>query len=135
MIGAIVQVSLSTGGVPKYAIGCGDLTAGGVAADGWRRPQFHSIPKRAVLLITVERLDEIIALGFPVSPGALGENWTTRGLDSHALRIGQRFRCGAAIIQLTELRFPCGTLSVYGKGIQAVIYDLLRPGDSIHLLD
>ena len=27
------------------------------------------------------------------------------------------------MIQLTEVRVPCGTLSVYGAGIQAAIYD------------
>ena len=123
MTGAVLQVSISPGGVPNHAIGCGDATVGGIAGDGWRHPQFHGIPRRAILLITAEGLDEIEAMGFSVYPGALGENLTTRGLDRRALRIGQRFRCGTATIQLTELRFPCGTLSVYGKGIQAAIYD------------
>ena len=59
--------------------------------------------------------DEVMAIGFPVYPGALGENLTTRGLDRRALRIGQRFRCGTATIRLTELRLPCGTLNVYGR--------------------
>lgn len=160
MTGSVAQVSVSRGGVPNHAIDCGDVTVRGIAGDGWRHPQFHGIPKRAILLITGEGLDEIKAAGFPVYPGALGENFTTRGLDRRALRIGQRFRCGAAAIQLTELRFPCGTLSVYGKSIQAAIYDaramkadpssdvwglsgfyasviepgILRPGDSITLL-
>jgi MOSC domain-containing protein YiiM len=62
-------------------------------------------------------------MGFAVYPGALGENLTTRCLDRRALRIGQRFRCGNAVIQLTEPRFPCNTISVYGMGIQAAIYD------------
>src|SRR5271169_4619258 len=123
MTGAVVQVSISAGGVPNQAIDCGDVTVRGIAGDAWRHPQFHGIPKRAILLITAEGLDEIKAMGFPVYPGALGENLTTRGLDRRALRIGQRFRCGAVTIQLTELRLPCGTLSVYGKGIQAAICD------------
>jgi MOSC domain-containing protein YiiM len=161
MIGAVVQVSISTGGVPNHAISSGDVTVSGIAGDGWRHPQFHGIPKRAILLITAEGLDEIQAMGFPVYPGALGENLTTRGLDRRALRNGQRFRCGTAAIQLTELRLPCDTLSVYGKGIQAAIYDsgamqgdpssavwglsgfyacviepgMLRPGDSITLVE
>jgi MOSC domain-containing protein YiiM len=118
-----VQVSISAGGVPNHAIDCGDVTVSGVAGDGWRHPQFHGTRKRAILLITAEGVDEIQAMGFPVYPGALGENLTTRGLDRRTLRIGQRFRCGAATIQLTELRFPCGTLSVYGNRIQAAIYD------------
>jgi MOSC domain-containing protein YiiM len=160
MTGAVLQVSVSTGGVPKHAIGWGDVSIGGIAGDGWNHPQFHGISKRAILLITAEGLDEIKSMGFPVYPGALGENFTTRGLDRRALRIGQRFRCGTATIQLTELRLPCDTLSVYGKGIQAVIYDarsmkadpssdvwglsgfyaavkepgISRPGDSITLL-
>jgi len=160
MTGAVLQISISAGGVPNHAIDCGDVTVSGIAGDGWRHPQFHGIPKRAILLITAEGLDEIKAMGFPVYPGALGENLTTRGLDRRALRIGQRFRCGATTIQLTELRTPCDTLSVYGQSIQAAIYDagatkgdpasdvwglsgfyasviepgILRPGDSITLL-
>jgi MOSC domain-containing protein YiiM len=157
MTGAVLQVSVSAGGVPNHAIDCAAITVSGLAGDGWRHPQFHGVPKRAILLITAESLDEVKAMGFPVYPGALGENVTTRGLDRRALRIGQRFRCGTATIQLTELRLPCGTLSVYGRGIQAATCDaraakgdpssevwglcgfyasvaqpgILRPGDSI----
>ena len=124
MTGVVVQVSVSAGGVPNRAIPCGAVTLGGIAGDGWRHPQFHGIPKRAVLLITAEGLGEINHMGFAVYPGALGENLTTRGLDRRALRIGQRFRCGTATIQLTEVRFPCDTISIYGQGIQAAIYDV-----------
>ena len=124
MTGAVLQVSISAGGVPNHAIERGDVTFGGIAGDGWRHPQFHGIPKRAILLIASEGLDEINAMGFPVYPGALGENLTTRGIDPRALRIGQRFRSGSAIIQLTEPRFPCDTISLYGKGIQDAIYDV-----------
>jgi MOSC domain-containing protein YiiM len=122
--GLVVQVSVSAGGVPNHPVAEADVTVRGIAGDGWRHPSFHGIPKRALLLITAEGLDEIHALGFLVYPGALAENLTTRGLDRRALRIGQRFRCGAASIQLTEPRLPCGAISVYGAGIQAAIYDV-----------
>jgi MOSC domain-containing protein YiiM len=123
MTGAIVQISISAGGVPNYAVERADVTLRGITADGWRHPQFHGIPRRALLLITSEGLDEIKAMGFSVYPGALGENLTTCGLDHRELHIGQLFRCGSADIQLTELRLPCDTISVYGKGIQRAIYD------------
>jgi MOSC domain-containing protein YiiM len=119
-----MQIGISKGGVPKRAIGSGELTARGVTGDGWRHPRIHGIPKRAILLITSEGLDEIAAMGFPVYPGALGENLTTRGIDRRALRIGQRFRCGDAVIQLTEPRVPCYAIHVYGKGIDRAIFDL-----------
>src|ERR1700733_7072904 len=160
MTGAVVQVSISAGGLPNRAINEGKVTKSGIAGDGWRHPQFHGTPKRAILLITSEGVDELAAQGFPVYYGALGENITTCGLDRRSLRIGQRFRAGQAVIELTEVRFPCGTLSVYGAGIQAAIYDaraqagdpaslvwgmsgfyasvaepgIVRPGDSIALL-
>ena len=131
MKGVVLQVSVSAGGVPNHAIERGEVAVRGIPGDGWRHPQFHGILKRAILLITSEGLDEIAAMGFPVYPGALGENLTTRGLDRRALRTGQQFRCGTAMIQLTELRFPCDTISVYGKGIQGVIYDArAMKGDS-----
>ena len=123
MNGVVLQVGISAGGVPNHSVNRGDITLNGITGDGWRHPQIHGIAKRAILLITSEGLDEIRAMGFPVYPGALGENLTTLGLDRRALRIGQRFRCGSATIQLTELRVPCSTLSVYGDDIQKSIFD------------
>ncbi len=160
MTGVVVQVSISPGGVPNHPIDEGHLTKTGIIGDGWRHPAFHGTPQRAILLITSQGIDELAAHGFPVYYGALGENITTRGLDRRSLRTGQRFQAGEAVIELTELRLPCGTLSVYGPGIQAAIYDaraqagdatspvwgmsgfyasvaesgIVRPGDSIVLL-
>ena len=159
MTGTIIQVSIGPGGVPKYAIDEGTLSANGFVCDAWRYP-FHGGPKRAILLITSEGIDLLAAQGFPLCAGALGENLTTLGLDRTSLRPGQRFRAGEAIIELTQVRFPCDTLSIYGTGIQAAMYDaraqagdatspvwglsgfyasviepgILRPGDAIVLL-
>ena len=123
MTGSVIQVSISKGGIPKHAIDRAEVTPRGLAGDSFRHPQIHGIPKRAILLITAEGLDEICAMGFEVCPGALGENLTTRGMDRRAVRIGQQFRCGAAVIRITELRVPCNTIRVYGKGIDRAIFD------------
>lgn len=118
-----MQVSASMGGVPKHAIERAEITARGVTGDAWRHPRIHGTRKRSILMITDEGLDEIRVLGFPVYPGALGENLTTRGIDRRAVRPGQQFRCGSAVIQITELRVPCNTIRVYGKGIDRAIFD------------
>jgi len=123
MTGVVAQVSISPGGVPNRAIEEGNVTKAGIAGDGWRHPAFHGIPKRAILLIASEAIDELAARGFPVFYGALGENITTRGLDRRSLRIGQRLRVGEAVVELTEIRLPCGALNIYGAGIQTAIYD------------
>jgi MOSC domain-containing protein YiiM len=122
--GTVVQVSVSRGGIPKLAIPSAELTEGGIVGDAWRYP-FHGGRRQAILLITVEGIDELIAKGFPLFPGALGENVTARGLDRRELRIGQRLQLGTAEIELTRLRAPCATLNVYGSGIQAAMYDAL----------
>jgi MOSC domain-containing protein YiiM len=130
MRGDIVQVSISAGGVPNHAIEEGTVTSTGIVGDAWRYP-FHGGPKKAILLITSEGIDSLAGQGFPVYYGALGENLTTRGLDPGSLRLGQRFRAGGATIELTQVRLPCDTLSVYGAGIQAAMYDArAQAGDS-----
>ena len=122
MTGTVLQVNVSAGGIPKREIPFGELTPSGIAGDAWRYP-FHGGPRQAVLLITIEGIEELVAQGFPLYPGALGENLTTRGLDRRALRFGQRLRVGEATIELTKMRQPCATLNPYGAGIQAAMYD------------
>ena len=122
MTGTVLQVNVSRGGIPKRAIPSGELTAAGVAGDGWRYP-FHGGTRKAILLVTIEGIEDLCSQGFPLFPGALGENLTTRGLDRRALRLGQRLRVGDAAIELTTIRTPCATLDVYGTAIQAAMYD------------
>jgi MOSC domain-containing protein YiiM len=129
VIGTVVQVSVSRGGIPKLAIPSAELTGTGIAGDAWRYP-FHGGRRKAILLMTIEGLDELIAQGFPLFPGAAGENLTTRGLDRRELRLGQRFRVGDAAIELKQMRTPCGALDVYGIRIQAAMYDArVQAGD------
>jgi MOSC domain-containing protein YiiM len=120
--GTVVQVSVSQGGIPKRAIPRAEVTGAGIGGDAWRY-SFHGGQRKALLLITIEGIDELVSEGFALFPGALGENLTTRGLDRRELRLGQRFRVGEAAIELTQIRTPCATLDVYGFGIQARIYD------------
>jgi MOSC domain-containing protein YiiM len=129
MIGTVVQVSVSHGGVPKLAVPSAALTEAGMTGDSWRYP-FHGGRRRAVLLIAAEGVDELILQGYPLFAGALGENLTARGIDRRELRLRQRLRVGDAEIVLTEIRTPCATLDVYGAGIQAAMFDAqVQAGD------
>lgn len=130
--GSIVQLSISRGGLPKRPIPEALLTPLGFVGDVQAHPQIHGGPRKAVLLVTAEGIEELVARGFPLFPGALGENLTTRGIGRHDLSPGQRFRVGGALIELTKIRTPCSTLDVYGPGaIQEAIYDAaVKSGDS-----
>ena len=131
MTGTIVQVSISPGGIPKRAVPEAVITPEGIIGDEWAHPRIHGGPLQAVLIVCAEVIEELRAEGFPVFFGALGENLTVRGLDHRQLRMGQRFRAGDAVIELTKIRTPCETLSVYSPSIKASIYDLaVKAGDT-----
>jgi MOSC domain-containing protein YiiM len=68
----------------------------------------------------------LIAGGFPIFYGALGENLTVRGIEARWLRSGQRWRTGHAVIELTTLRVPCSSLTVYdlpNRILRSAIWD------------
>jgi len=123
----LTQISRSRGGIPKFAVdGPVMLRESGIEGDGQRDLRHHGGPDKAVLMIASELLDNLLAEGFPVYPGALGENLTVAGLDPRDLRPGQCFRIGdEAAIELTTLREPCVNLYVYGRSI---VKELARPG-------
>ena len=126
MTGSIFQINISSGGVPKQPLPEALVTALGVEGDGHAHPEIHGGPDRAVLLITAEGIEELAALGFPLTYGSLGENFTTRGIGRRDWRVGQRWRIGAdLLIEITKRRAPCKQLNVYGPGLQAAIYDAL----------
>lgn len=120
-------MSVSPGGIPKRAVTEAYLAPTGLAGDSWAHPRFHGGPQQAILLITSEGLDELRAQGFELYPGALGENFTTIGLDRRQIRIGQRYSAGQAEIEITKMRTPCATLDVYNRPamplIQTAVYD------------
>ncbi len=123
LTGTVVQVNVSLGGLPKRPVREALLSPTGFKGDMQAHPAIHGGPLKAVLLIPAEVTDELIARGFPLFYGALGENLTTRGLDIRELRPGMRLRCGAAIIELTQLRKPCPELDIYGKALSRAMED------------
>jgi MOSC domain-containing protein YiiM len=123
MTGSIVQINVSPGGIPKRPIAEAEVTPEGIRGDSWAHPQIHGGVNQALLLITSEGIEELIAQGYPLHAGALGENLTIAGLDRREMRIGQRYRTGNVLIELTKIRTPCSTLDVYGPSIKQAVYD------------
>jgi MOSC domain-containing protein YiiM len=131
MTGSIVQVSVSLGGVPKRLIAEAEVTLQGIRGDSWAHPEIHGGPNQAILLITSEGIGQLIAQGYPVFPGALGENLTTLGLDRRQMRIGQRYGVGEVMLEITKMRTPCTQLDVYGPSIKNAVYDArVNAGDA-----
>ena len=50
--------------------------------------------------------------GIPLPYGVFGENFTTEGLDEDSVHIGDRFRIGGAVVEVTQPRMPCFKLGI-----------------------
>src|SRR6185295_11413497 len=75
---------------------------------------------RQVHLLHAELHEELAAKGFAVTPGLMGENITTRGVDLLALPRGAIVRLGAeAVVEITGLRNPCYQLDALQQGLLA----------------
>ena len=158
----VVQINISPGGIPKNPVPVGHVVFGKVEGDNWSDRRYHGWPDQALCLFSVELIEALKAEGFPLFPGALGENLTTKGLDFHKVRIGEVYRVGNDVeIRITKIRVPCRTITVYGEGIMRATYDpevkagnvltpkwgrsgfyaevlkegTIRPGDSIELME
>ena len=84
---------------------------------------------RQVHLIHEELFANLVAEGFTVTAGQLGENITTRGLYLLALPTGTRLRIGEAVLELTGLRNPCAQLSGFQKGLLGAVLDRDAEGE------
>ncbi|MBB3424962.1 MOSC domain-containing protein YiiM [Rhizobium sp. BK312] len=79
---------------------------------------------RQVHIIHEELFDELTEKGFSVSPGDMGENIATRGIDLLSLPQGTRLHIGAeAIIEVTGLRNPCKQIDNFQKGLLHAVLD------------
>ena len=76
-------------------------------------------------------------LGRACTPGAFGENLTTRGIDVSGALIGERWRAGSAVVQVTSPRIPCYKLAMKMDDPQFVkrFAAALRPGAYLAIVE
>ena len=129
----IYQINISAGGIPKRPIDAGQITFNRMDGDGWNDRTHHGLPGQALCLFSLELIEALREEGYPLFPGALGENLTTRHLDFHTLRLGDIFAVGnEALIRITKVRVPCRTITVYGEGIMRATYDERVQAGDVH---
>ena len=74
--------------------------------------------------------DQLGAVPLLGAAGAFGENISTKGLDEHNVFLGDRFRLGTALVEVTQARQPCWKLDHrFGtKGVMAGVVKTRRSG-------
>ncbi|MBV8332138.1 MAG: MOSC domain-containing protein [Candidatus Eremiobacteraeota bacterium] len=84
-----------------------------LAGDDQGDRSVHSGPDRAVYAYSTEDYAWWThELGRESAPGTFGENLTTSGIDVNGALVGERWRIGSAVVQVTTPRFPCYKLAM-----------------------
>lgn len=88
------------------------LSVDGFQGDGIADTKHHGGPDRAVCLYSSEHYplweNEFDCI---LSPATFGENLTVEGMLEQDVCVGDIFRVGEALIQVTQGRVPCSTIS------------------------
>ncbi len=87
---------------------------------------------RQVHLLQAELFDELAGHGLGLTPGQMGENITTRGIDLLGLPQGSCLQIGAdAVVELTGLRNPCAQIENFLPGLLNAVLDRSPDGQLI----
>jgi MOSC domain-containing protein YiiM len=108
VIGRVVSVNVSPGGIPKLPVGSAWVGTLGLETDGHESPN-HGGPIAAVCLYSVEAIARVAGEGHQAFPGAYGENLTLEGIDLGALAAGDVLDVGddGLTLELTQNAAPC----------------------------
>ncbi len=93
-----------------------------------KRKNPYAPNRMQVHLLQAELFSEVAEAGHRLSPGDLGENITTCGINLLGLPVRTRLHLGAeAIIELTGLRTPCKKIDTFQPGLLRAVTDTAAP--------
>src|SRR4029077_13192022 len=124
----------------------------GVVGDDVVSRKHHGGSSQAVYAVAREELDWWGSeLGRHLADGLFGENPTTEGLDVDGAVVGERWRVGSALLEVTGPRIPCATFAAWvgergcvrrftvrgrtGAYLAVVEPGVVSAGDAVEVLD
>jgi len=140
-------------GIWKTPIDGASVMVRGVNLDGDDQAdrRVHGGPDKAVYAYAEE--DYVFwkeTEGVDVTPGLFGENLTVRGLELRDAVVGERWRVGAAVLEVAQPRLPCYKLGIrmgddefpqrfeevgrMGAYLRIINEGVVAPGDAIEVI-
>jgi MOSC domain-containing protein YiiM len=99
-------------GIRKAPVGRGRVTPLGLEGDTVADEENHGGPDQALYLYSSEDYDWWGGeLGTAPAPGTFGENLTLSSFGAAPVRIGDRFRVGRVLLEVTAPRIPCSVFA------------------------
>jgi MOSC domain-containing protein YiiM len=109
-----------------------------LAGDDQSDRTVHGGDRKAVYAYAREDLDWWAErLGGPLASGTFGENLTTEWIDVTAACVGERWRVGTALLEVTQPRLPCFKLEarLSRPGFIGEFIDGGRPGAYLRIVE
>ena len=111
LIGTVVSINVSGGGVPKSRVSGAQVSRSGLVGDAQNDTMHHGGPERAVCLYSLERIHSLQAEGHPIDVGTAGENVTVEGIDWDLVVPGAQLRLGDhVLLEIASFTNPCKTI-------------------------
>jgi MOSC domain-containing protein YiiM len=118
-----------------------------IAEEGLRGDHHAGLkPHRQISLFARETLHEIQNAGIVVTAEELSANLLTEGIAIDTLPVGAKLKIGVTIIEISEARKPCGSLTKIDKRLPKATYlrcgqfgrvltgGVIHAGDTIEIL-
>jgi MOSC domain-containing protein YiiM len=101
--------------IAKARVDATDLDLGPTNLDGDRQADLavHGGPDKAVYVYPTGHYPTWQAEGFAVDVGGMGENVALSGVAEDEVRLGDRWRWGAALVEISQPRAPCYKLALH----------------------
>lgn len=118
-------------GIAKNPVGLAQVTSKGIFGDFQADLKNHGGLHKAILCVSLESLTTISSqTGISIDPKAtavLGENLVVNGLDETNVCIGDQYRIGEVVMEVSQPREPCWKLS-HHSGFQKMTYFIVSTG-------
>jgi MOSC domain-containing protein YiiM len=116
----VIAVCISHGGVPKWPLDTALVAINGIQGDQHAHEK-HVRPERAISILDIEIMQDLVEEGFSLRPGMAGENLTVKGLHVQQMQPGTLLEIGDVRLQLEEPRRPCFVLDVIDPKLKEAI--------------
>ncbi|MCD7725716.1 MAG: MOSC domain-containing protein, partial [Clostridiales bacterium] len=110
-------------GIQKKEVGTACIVTDWGIQDDAHAGNWH----RQVSLLSFEKIEEFRERGAEVDFGAFGENIIVEGYDFKNLPVGTRFRCGTALLEMTQIGKKCHSHCEIYK----VMGDCIMPSEGV----
>jgi MOSC domain-containing protein YiiM len=125
-------------GIDKRPVASAQLTSTGVVDDHVLETKVHGGADKAVYAYSIEDLHWWEQkIGSALTPGWFGENLTTADIDLTKAVIGERWRIGSTLLEVSQPRIPCQVFAGFWKRSELIkeFTDAVRPGAYIRVIE